>query len=404
MEQSQQQEMIYQEARESRKGDRIYPNCTLGAYADEFMKMAMGVRPRRSFLASDLSPDQWRKEARAAAAGLLGNTPARPKLRVESDGVTEYNHVRIEKLRWQLPYGPATEALFLTPSQYSGKLPGVVALHDHGGFKYFGKEKIADQPDDATRPALQAFRDNGYGGHAWATMMAKRGYAVLVHDVFPWGSRRIRIEDLPSHLQAPFASYKPNSEEYIKAYNAWTGPVETEIFKSLCCSGATFMGLVNFEDLCAVDYLVSRSEVDANRIGCGGLSGGGLRSLWLSGMDDRIGCSFVAGFMPTVQGLSYGRLFHAHTMMAYVTGMAETLDFPDVLSMHAPKPSFVLQCTQDELFTLSSMKAAEKILMEIYNKMGKAGNFRCEYYDHKHMFTPPMQDDVFGFFDRWLRG
>jgi len=394
---------IYAEALASRASDRIHPNCTLGAYADDFMKMAMGVWPRTSFLGSELAADEWRKEARATAIRLLGNTPARPKLAVESDGVTEYSGVRIEKLRWQLPYGPATEALFLTPTKYSGKLPGVVALHDHGGFKFFGKEKIADQPDDATRPGLQAFRDKGYGGHAWATMLAKRGYAVLVHDVFPWGSRRIRIEDTYPDLQKQFAAYKPNSEEYVHAYNAWTGPGETEIFKALSCSGATFMGLVNYEDLCAVDYLVSRPEVDPQRVGCGGLSGGGLRSLWLSGMDERIACSFVAGFMPTVQGLAYGRLFHAHTMMAYVTGMAETLDFPDVLSMHAPKPSFVLQCTQDELFTLSSMKAAEKILGAVYTKMGKAGNFKCGFYDHKHMFTPPMQDEAFGFFDRFLK-
>jgi hypothetical protein len=401
MEQSQQ--AIYREAWEQRGGDRMFPSCTLGAYADDFTAMALEVFPGQSFLVSDEPHEVWRKKAHATLTRLLGRTPARPKLKVESDGVTEYNQVRIEKLRWQLPYGPATEALFLTPSKYSGKLPGVVALHDHGGFKYYGKENIADQPDDATRPALQAFRDNGYGGHAWATMLAKRGYAVLVHDVFPWGSRRIRIEDLPAHLQQPFANYKPNSEEYVKAYNAWTGPVETEIFKSLSCSGSTFMGIVNYEDLCAVDYLVSRQEVDPNRIGCGGLSGGGLRSLWLSGMDDRIACSFVAGFMPTVRGLSAGRLFTAHTMMAYVTGMAETLDFPDVLSVHAPKPTFVLQCTQDELFTLSSMKAAEAILGGIYSKLGKLENFKCGFYPHKHMFTPPMQDDAFGFFDKWLK-
>src|SRR5439155_2283978 len=139
---------------------------------------------------------------------------------------------------------------------------------------------------------------------------------VLVHDVFPWGSRRIRIEDLHPDLQNPFSKLKPDSEEYVNAYNAWTYPTETEIFKSLSCAGATYTGLVAYEDQVALDYLVSRPEVDPALVATGGLSGGGLRSLVLSGLDNRLAASFVAGFMPTIQATSYGRMLNCHTMMA----------------------------------------------------------------------------------------
>jgi dienelactone hydrolase len=334
---------------------------------------------------------------------LLGRVPHRPAPTAKTLSTVESNDLRIEKIQYQLPYGPPTEALFLTPLKATGKLPAVLALHDHGGFKYYGKEKITDQPDDASRPALQPFRDLCYGGHAWASALARRGFAVLVNDVFPWGSRRIRIEDFHPDLQQPFAQYKPGSAEYIRAYNASTGPTETEIYKGLCCAGATFMGLVAYEDQCALDYLATRSEINPDRIGCGGLSGGGLRSLVLAGLDARIKASFVAGFMPTVQGTSYGLKLNSHTMMAFIPNMAQALDFPDILSIGCPNPTFVLQCRDDDLFTLSAMKAADQILKEIYARAGHPDRYQCTFYPLKHMLTPPMQDDAFAFFDKWLK-
>src|SRR5262249_48799557 len=152
----------------------------------------------------DLPHDQWRARAHASLVRILGRTPLRPRLQVESDGVIEHEGVRMEKLRWQLPYGPPTEALFLIPISSRGRLPALLALQDHGGFKYFGKEKVVEQPDDAARAALADIREKCYGGSCWATRAARHGYAVLVHDVFPWGSRRIRIEDLHPDLQKPF--------------------------------------------------------------------------------------------------------------------------------------------------------------------------------------------------------
>src|SRR5204862_1176889 len=109
------------------------------------------------------------------------------------------------------------------------------------------------------------------------------------------------------------------------------------------------------------------------------------------------------GFMPTVQGISYGRMFGTHTVMGFVPGMGQTLDFPDVLSLHAPRPTMVLQSTHDDLFTLSSMEAADKVLSAIYAKLGRSERYKCNFYPHKHMFTLPMQDEAFSFFDRWFK-
>ena len=98
-----------------------------------------------------------------------------------------------EPLSWSVGFGPRTEAFFLKPSG-AERLPGIVALYDHGHYKFFGKEKITDGPDgplDAVKP----FRDTYYGGRAFANALARQGFAVLIHDTFLWGSRT--LSDFP---------------------------------------------------------------------------------------------------------------------------------------------------------------------------------------------------------------
>ena len=69
-----------------------------------------------------------------------------------------------------------------------------------------------------------------------------------------------------------------------------------------------------YEDRRAVDYLLTRPEVDEQRLGCGGLSGGGLRTIFLSGLDDRIKCAVCVGFMSTNKEVVAHRITE-HTWM-----------------------------------------------------------------------------------------
>ena len=103
----------------------------------------------------------------------------------EKDGVAG------ELLSWSVGYGPRTEAYLLRPAGVEGRLPGVLALHDHGGFKVFGKEKIAEGPEPLNETLLR-WRDV-YGGRSYANALAREGYAVLVPDTFLWGSRRFAL-------------------------------------------------------------------------------------------------------------------------------------------------------------------------------------------------------------------
>ena len=100
----------------------------------------------------------------------------------------------------------------------SGRLPAVLGLHDHGGNKYFGWRKIA-QISDQLHPMMKEHRDEYYGGVSWANELAKRGFAVLVHDAFAFASRRVRVGDLPPVIRKDLKEVNPESEEEIKAYN-----------------------------------------------------------------------------------------------------------------------------------------------------------------------------------------
>jgi hypothetical protein len=88
-----------------------------------------------------------------------------------------------EELSWFVGYGPRTHAYLLKPAHAREPLSALVALHDHGGFEYYGKEKIADGPD-AAPAVLVAYREQYYGGRAYANALASEGFVVLVHDTF----------------------------------------------------------------------------------------------------------------------------------------------------------------------------------------------------------------------------
>jgi hypothetical protein len=88
-------------------------------------------------------------ETQAKILEVLGfcNLPEVP-FQVQTEETWEHDGILGERVSWWVGYGPRTQAYVLKPTGVNGPLPSVLALHDHGGFKYFGKEKIADGSSD----------------------------------------------------------------------------------------------------------------------------------------------------------------------------------------------------------------------------------------------------------------
>lgn len=316
------------------------------------------------------------------------------------DRVT-HEGLEIESLSWQLPYGPPTAALLLKPAGATEKLPAVLGLHCHGGNKFFGHQKIA-QFGDELHPAMADHKTHYYGGVSWANELAKRGYVVLVHDAFAFASRCIRLADVPEAIRDGVTDPALDNLAGIDAYNRWAAGHESIVAKSLFCAGTTWPGVWLMEDQVALSVLCARGDVDETRVGCGGLSGGGLRTVFLAGFDQRIQCAVCVGMMSTWRDFLLNKS-HTHTWMIYVPQLPHDMDYPEILGLRAPKPTLVLNDIDDDLFTMPEMERADQILGEVYVKTGASERYRASFYPGPHKFDREMQVEAFAWFDQWLR-
>jgi dienelactone hydrolase len=277
----------------------------------------------------------------------------------------------------------------------------VLALHDHGGLKYFGWRKIADD-GSSVHPAVRHLREECYAGLAWANELARRGYVVLAHDAFLWGSRRIRVADVPERVRWNGAlDPRADTEQEVRAYNDWASAYENLVAKSLLSAGTTLPGVVLAEDQAALDVLCAQPEVDPTRVACAGLSGGGLRTVYLAGMDPRIHAAMCIGLMSTWRDPIFFQCDH-WTWMMFAPRLPRYLEWAEVLGMHAPEPVLVQNNADDSLFTLGEMQRADRILEEVYAKAGASERYRCEFYPGPHKFDAQMQAAAFDWLDEWL--
>lgn len=318
----------------------------------------------------------------------------------------QYDGLDIEELEWAWPYGHPTKAILLKPAGVEKPLPAILGLHDHGGNKYFGRRKIT-KTDDNQHPMMKEHQEHYYEGNAWANEIAKKGYVVLVHDVFTFGSRRVRYNEM-APITWGLASTKdksdenPEKNENIEIYNDWAAAHEHVMAKSLFCGGTTWPGMFLIEDQVALSILADREEVDENRMGCAGLSGGGLRTDFLGGMDHRIKCAVSAGFMTTWDDLMLNKSY-THTWMTYIPLLPQFIDFPEIACLRMPLPTMVQSSNEDQLFTLPEMKRSARIMEDNYAKAGASDKISCRFYPGPHKFDATMQKDAFDWFDRWLK-
>ena len=211
----------------------------IGLYGQWAAGLIEAKLPSLSFRRSEFSNlTEWKKLARGRLIERLG-IPDIGKPKVEVKKKYEFDGLAIEELSWQFPYGRPTEAILLKPKNAKGKLPGILAFHDHGGNKYFGKQKIT-HTSDSQHSMMQEHQKEYYSGFAWANEIAKRGYVVIVPDAFPFESRRVWLADVPEVIRHGLDDTDHNKPEKINGYNQWAGDHEHIMAKSLFCAGTSW--------------------------------------------------------------------------------------------------------------------------------------------------------------------
>ena len=332
------------------------------------------------------------------------NCPEVP-LDVRVEQTWERDGLSGERITWSVGYGPRTEAYLLRPAGATLPLPGIVALHDHGGFKFYGKEKIADGPDDPA-PVLVDFRRDTYGGRAFANALAKEGFVVLIHDTFLWGSRKFPLEVMPQGIRDQTqAVVSANSGmavvDEIGFYNQATGIHEHLVSKYCNLLGTSMAGVVSHEDRIAVNYLLSRTEVLTGEVGCMGLSGGGNRAALLQATHDGIRAAVIVGMMSTYDGLLDHNVF-SHTWMFFPFQWARVGDWPDLAACRAPSPLLVQYDLEDSLFTPEGMRAADARLALHYQSAGHPEAYTGQFYPGPHKLDLEMQAAAFSWLKEYL--
>jgi dienelactone hydrolase len=368
----------------------------LGSLFPEVEKLATANRYSYSFLEGRFRKfEDFKAAAREKVLDLLLYRPEKVEPRPEIlERVEKEDHIR-EKVVFSTSPFFRVPAYVLIPKKLKKPAPAIVDLHSHGGMFLFGKEKVIDLGKN--HPAMTAYHERNYEGRPTATALVRRGYVVISIDAFLFGERRPMLD---ADLKHGWDRSKYSLDD-VKHLNQQCRAKEATLVKSLVFAGASWPGIVCWDDMRTVDYLLTRPEVDPKRIGCVGISMGGYRAIYLSALDERIAAGCVVGFMSTVRPMIKAHI-DTHSWVHFLPALHRYLDLPDVASLTAPRPLLVQQCSQDRLFPLVGMKESVEKIAAVYDRAGAKDRFTGRFYDAPHQFTRRMQDEAFEWFDRQL--
>jgi dienelactone hydrolase len=319
---------------------------------------------------SDLSG--WKNErieVRETLRTLLGQIPPRPeKLKVKTLSKEEKNGYVLEKFLIDNGVDSWIPGYLAIPSNIKGKVPVIIGLHGHSS----SKENIFGFDSNTAQDVLALFISNGF--------------AVMAIDSYFNGERR---------GQGP-AGISETGEK---------GPdQELSLFKINLWFGRSLWGMQLRDEQIALDYLVSRQEIDTERIGVEGMSMGSTRAWWLAALDERI--KVVAGIacFTRYKELIEQRQLSAHGIYYFVPGMLNHFDTEAVMGLIAPRPFLVLTGDSDPGSPLSGIRVLEKKLQTLYSTYNKDDNFRSIVYEKTgHVFTDEMKIEMVNWFEKYLK-
>lgn len=370
------------------------PAPDLGSHWDLFQRISGQCSPSLSYLNSRFTdPETWATEARRALTDCFHYVDSSRDLAPEIVSREDCGDFIRERVIISVTAGMRVALFLLLPKGLSEPAPGIVALHDHGGYYLWGKEKLTRV--EPVHPELQAFKDRYYSGKDIADELARRGYVVAVPDMVQWGERGMYFDEDPQRIKERTLDVTP---EDIKQFNARSWAHEELVGRTALATGTTVSGIITWDDQCAADYLCSRTEVDDTRVGCVGLSVGSVRSIFLGALHPKVRASVAVCWMSEYQALIRNNVRWAVGFTKLVPGLYGKLDWPDLAGLHWPGALMTINGLQDELYPLESARSAVSKANDIFEKMGYPANYEGVFFDGPHEFNGEMQEKAF----RWL--
>ena len=294
---------------------------------------------------------------------LLGEVPpTRPALAAEGVERVDLGDVVREKITYTVEPGERVPAFVLLPEKGSGRLPAILCHHQHGGEYEVGKDGPA---------GLASSADQHY-----ALELARRGYVTMVFDALCFNER----QDASGKL-------KGRDYEYYEAMYRIT-------------EGKSMQGKYVWDARRALDYLETRPEVDASRLGMIGHSLGGQETLFTTAIDTRIRAAVSSCGFGSLRTLKRDRIDHNAAL--YVPGLANNGDYGAVLALVAPRPYLVAARTEDPIFPKDGIEETVAAGRRAYAGMGATNRLATFYEAGTHEFSPTMREAAYAWLDQWL--
>lgn len=174
-----------------------------------------------------------------------------------------------------------------------------------------------------------------------------------------------------------------------------SGNIHHEAGYALLPLGETIAGWMVWDSMRAIDYLLTREDVDASRIGLTGNSGGGLNTLFTAALDDRVRAAVVVGF--TFEFNNWLKYAGTHCTCTHLPGMFRGMEWFEIASLIAPRSLMMLQGDQDGIFPISGARRAGHNTEAIYTMLGQSGQVRfSELPGQPHAYSRPYRESMYG--------
>jgi dienelactone hydrolase len=313
---------------------------------------------------------RWRERFSTELLSLLGKWPERVAPETEVlESVDCGDYVR-ERIVFDSERYASVPAYVLVPKGIAPgeRRPGVLAAHGHGR----GKADITCVCDsDEERQHVRALN------YDYAVQFARRGWVVIAPDWRGFGER-----------QSP--------SEWVRAGRDGCN------VNYLACGylGYHLLTLQIWDAIRALDVLCERTEVDASRLGVGGLSFGGTMTTYVAALDERIRVACISGYLSTVAGDAMGTRGLGNFCGAqYMPGLLTIGDIPDVAGLIAPRPLIVEMGERDTCFVIDDMRAAYARVERIYRAAGAEDRLCADIHPGAHEWSGRKSLE---WFERWL--
>jgi len=311
--------------------------------------------PRRLRFQARTRPEAeaWQKTLRAKITELVGGFPSsRSPLRPVTLETRAFAGYRREKIVFDSREGVSVLAYLLLPDRVRPPMPAVICIPGHGrgvddivGIDEEGRERT-DKP--------------GYQ-HDFAIQVAEAVMAAVAIEPMAFGCRR-----------DPLNAAKGLSQKGCEP-----------VAGGALMLGETMIGWRVWDVLRTLDYIDTRPELDANRVGCMGISGGGTATLFSAALEPRIRAAMVSGYLNTFRD-SIGSL--AHCVDNYVPGILNWAEMYDVGGLIAPRPLFVESGEKDNIFPIAASLESVKQVREIYSVFQAPDAVEHEVFPGEHSF------------------